>query len=340
MNEAIRRTIEAIHARRAPNARETEAAFAAIMRGEATPAQIGAILMGLAVLGETPEIVAGAARAMREASVKIKPKARPLIDTCGTGGDRAGTFNISTTVAFVAAACGAHVAKHGNRAVSSRAGSADVLEALGCNLDLAPEKVEEAIDTIGVGFLFAPKHHPAMRHAAPVRRELGVRTVFNLLGPLTNPAGAPRQVIGTFSREAMRLVAEALCALGCERALVVHGRDGLDEITTTDVTDAILIEGSKVAAEFEIDPEAFGIPRAAPEDLRGGTAEDNAAILRAVLDGEASPRRDIVLLNAGAALWIAGIADGIAQGIARAAEAIDAGLARRKLEAYIRFTQG
>ncbi len=339
MNEAIRAIIRKIREGARPNARETEAAFAAIMAGEATPAQTGAILMGLAVLGETPEIVAGAARAMRAASVRIHPKVSPLVDTCGTGGDASGTFNISTTAAFIVAAAGGHVAKHGNRAISSRAGSADVLEALGVRLDLPPEKVQEAIETIGVGFLFAPAHHPAMRHAAPVRRELGVRTVFNLLGPLTNPAGAEYQVLGVYSREAMELVASALAELGTRRALVVHGHDGLDEITTTAPTDAMLVEEGKVGAAFTIEPEAFGIPRARTEDLKGGNAEENAAIVREVLEGAQGPRRDIVLLNAGACLWIAGLASGIAEGIEKAAQAIDSGKAREKLEALVRFPE-
>ena len=339
MNEAIRAIIRKIREGARPNARETEAAFAAIMAGEATPAQTGAILMGLAVLGETPEIVAGAARAMRAASVRIHPKVSPLVDTCGTGGDASGTFNISTTAAFVVAAAGGYVAKHGNRAISSRAGSADVLEALGVRLDLPPEKVQEAIETIGVGFLFAPAHHPAMRHAAPVRRELGVRTVFNLLGPLTNPAGAEYQVLGVYSREAMELVASALAELGTRRALVVHGHDGLDEITTTAPTDAVLVEEGKVGATFTIEPEALGIPRARAEDLKGGDAKENAAIVREVLEGAQGPRRDIVLLNAGACLWISGLASGIAEGIEKAAQAIDSGKAREKLEALVRFSE-
>jgi len=340
MSDAVRQMLRLLREQRLPNERETEQAFTAIMAGEATPAQIGAVLMGLAVLGESAEVVAGAAKAMRKAAVRIAPRCTPLIDTCGTGGDASGTFNISTTVAFVVAACGGHVAKHGNRAISSRAGSADVLEALGVRLELAPEKVQQAIETIGVGFLFAPAHHPAMRHAAPVRRELGVRTVFNLLGPLTNPAGAEYQVIGVYSREAMQLVAEALARLGTKRALVVHGRDGLDEITTTTITDAILVEEGKLGAGFEIDPAAFGIAYAAPEALAGGDAKENAAILRAILSGkDRGPRREIVLLNAGCALWVAGIAKGIAEGIALAARAIDEGKALAKLEQLVEFSQ-
>ncbi|RMH46027.1 MAG: anthranilate phosphoribosyltransferase, partial [Alphaproteobacteria bacterium] len=262
-----------------------------------------------------------------------------LIDTCGTGGDGAKTFNISTTVSFVVAAAGVPVAKHGNRAMSSKSGAADVLEALGVNLDLAPEQVARCIDEIGIGFLFAQKLHPAMKHAGPVRRELGVRTVFNLLGPLTNPAGAEYQVLGVYAADRLELVAGALRELGCRRALVVHGRDGLDEITTTTITDAILVEGDAPLQRFEIEPAAFGLPYATPEALAGDDSATNAAIIRHILAGQHGTGRDIVLLNAAAALWVAGKVPGIPEGLKLAAEAIDSGRARSRLDELVRFTQ-
>ncbi len=320
-----------------------ESVFGGIMRGEATPAQIGALLMGLSVRGETPAIVAGAVRAMRAAATLIHPRATGLLDTCGTGGDGASTFNISTTVALVAAAAGAPVAKHGNRAVSSGSGSADVLEALGVRPDIAPDAVADCIDETGIGFLFAPAHHPAMKYAAGPRRELGIRSLFNLLGPLTNPAQADYQILGVYAKDRLALVAGALRQLGAKRALVVHGRDGLDEITTTGLTDAIWVEPGvdqdSPLREFEIDPEAFGMPYASMADLAGGDAETNAAIIRGILGGEKGPRRDIVLLNTAAALWVAGRTDGIAAGLRVAAEVIDNGKAARTLANLIAFTQ-
>ena len=320
---------------------EAEQVFAAIMAGEATPAQTGALMMGLSIRGETPEIVAGAARAMRTAATSIHPKTHHLLDTCGTGGTSANavhTFNVSTAVAIVVAACGQPVAKHGNRAVSSRSGSADVLEALGVRLDIPPAKVADCIDAVGIGFLFAPGHHPAMKHASAPRRELGVRSIFNLLGPLTNPAGAEFQVLGVYDSHKLELIAGALSRLGVERALVVHGRDGMDEITTTTITDAVLVEGDQEPRPFEIDPAAFGIPYAVPEALAGGDATENAAILRHIFAGQAGAGRDIVLLNAAAALWITGKVEGIPQGLAMAAEAIDAGKAQATLDKLVAFT--
>ena len=339
MSDAVLQMIKALQAGNDIGGEAAETVFAAIMNGEATPAQIAAILMGLSIRGESPEVVAGAAAAMRSAATKIHPKMTGLVDTCGTGGDGSSTFNISTAVSLVTAACGVPVAKHGNRAMSSKSGAADVLEALGVNIGIAPEKVADCIDTVGIGFLFAPSHHPAMRHAGPVRRELGVRTVFNLLGPLTNPAGAEFQVLGVYAKEKLELVAGALTRLGCKRALIVHGRDGLDEITTTNTTDAILIEAGEEPVAFEIDPAAFGIPYAVPEALQGGDAATNAAILRHIFAGQQGAGRDIVLLNAAAVLWIAGRADGIAEGLGMAAEAIDSGKAEKKLEELIAFTQ-
>ncbi|MDX8384469.1 MAG: anthranilate phosphoribosyltransferase, partial [Ghiorsea sp.] len=282
---------------------QSETVFQQIMQGKATPAQMGALLMGLSIQGETADLVAGAAKAMRQAATKISPQATGMLDTCGTGGDGSSTFNISTTVALVTAACGVPVAKHGNRAISSKSGSADVLEALGVNLDIAPEQVADCIDEVGIGFLFAQHCHPAMQHAGPVRREMGVRSVFNLLGPLTNPAGADYQVLGVFGEEKLDIVANALNQLGCKRALVVHGRDGLDEITTTTVTDAVWVEAGKEPHRFEIDPSAFGMPYATAEALRGGDAAVNADVIRHILAGVQGAGRDIVLLNSAAALW-------------------------------------
>ena len=339
MNDAVRDIIRRLQAGEPVSGRLADGVFTAIMAGEATPAQIGATLLGLSIRGETPEIVAAAARAMRQAAVRIRPRTRGLIDTCGTGGDGASTFNISTAVSFVVAAAGQPVAKHGNRAMSSRSGAADVLEALGVNLNLAPEDVADCIDEVGIGFLFAQALHPAMRHAGPVRRELGVRTIFNILGPLTNPAGAEYQIMGVFARDRLELAARALAELGATRALVVHGRDGLDEITTTDVTDAMLVEAGRDPQPFEIDPAAFGIPRARACMLKGGDAAENAAILREILGGALNPGRDIVLLNAAAALWVAGAAEGIPEGLRLAAEAIDSGRAMKKLDELVAFTQ-
>ncbi|MDQ7010949.1 MAG: anthranilate phosphoribosyltransferase [Mariprofundaceae bacterium] len=338
-NNTILEAIQMLQAGDPITGTHSEAVFTAIMNGEATPAQIGALLLGLSIRGETPDVLAGAARAMRAAATHIHPKTTGLLDTCGTGGDGAATFNISTASALVVAACGQPVAKHGNRAISSKSGSADVLEALGVKLDIAPEKVADCIDETGIGFLFAPGHHPAMKHAAPVRRELGVRSIFNLLGPLTNPAGAEYQVLGVYARDRLELVAGALQRLGIRRALIVHGRDGLDEITTTAITDAICVEEGKEARAFEIDPAAFGMPYAAPEALAGGDAGHNAAILRHILAGQKGAGRDIVLLNAAAALWITGRAGGIAGGIELAAEAIDSGKALDTLEQLVSFTR-
>jgi len=321
------------------SADDTESVFGEIMQGDATPAQIGALLMGLSIRGETPAIVAGAARAMRTAATHIHPHATSLLDTCGTGGDGASTFNISTTVALVVAAAGVPVAKHGNRAISSKSGSADVLEALGVRLDIAPDTAADCIDEAGIGFLFAPAHHPAMKYAAGPRRELGIRSIFNLLGPLTNPANAEYQVLGVYAKNRLTLVAGALQQLGIKRALVVHGRDGLDEITTTTITDAIWVEQDSPLREFEIDPAVFGIPYARATDLAGGDAEANATIIRNVLDGEKGSARDIVLLNAAAALWVAGKTDGIATGLRIAAETIDGGKAAQTLKRLVAFTQ-
>lgn len=313
---------------------QAESAFGVIMAGDATPAQVGGLLMAMRVRGETVEEITGAAHAMRSNMV---PAAAPedALDTCGTGGDASGTFNISTAVAFVAAGCGVPVAKHGNRAVSSKSGTADVLEALGVNLDAPPDAAFDGDG--GITFLFAPNHHAATWHAGPSRRELGVRTIFNLLGPLANPARARRQLLGVFGPQWLVPMAEVLRALGSERAWVVHGGDGLDELTTT--THSCVAElRNGVVSRFDIVPEQAGIGRARPEDLMGGDAQHNAAALRAMLGGEAGPYRDVVVLNAAAALIIAGKAGALAEGAALARRSIDSGAAAARLEALVRVT--
>ncbi|GAB4283288.1 MAG: anthranilate phosphoribosyltransferase [Deferrisomatales bacterium] len=346
----IRRLVEGVDLTEA----EMIDAMEAIMGGEATPAQMAAFLTALRIKGETVEEITGAARVMREHATPI-PVGRPrdavvsidrdeinveyetIVDTCGTGGTGTNTFNISTTTAFVLAGAGLRVAKHGNRAVSSRCGSADVLEALGVNLEVTPETVRTCIEEIGIGFLYAPLLHSAMKHVAPVRREMGIRTVFNILGPLTNPAGASRQVLGVYREELTGVLARVLGRLGSRRAMVVHGSDGLDEITITGFTHvAELADGA--VTERDIRPEEFGLASAPPESIRGGDARDNAAIVRGVLEGEKGPRRDVVLLNAAAALTVADRAQDMAAGIALAAEAIDSGKARAKLERLVELT--
>jgi anthranilate phosphoribosyltransferase len=310
---------------------QASAAMAEVMEGRAAPAQLAGFLVGLAMKGERPPEIVGLARAMRVRAVPLSKRYAGVFDTCGTGGDRSGTFNISSCAAIVVAASGVPVAKHGNRSVSSRSGSADVFEALGVNILAAPATVERCLDEAGIGFFFAPTFHPSMRHAAQVRRELGVRTAFNLLGPLTNPAGAMRQLVGVPRPEFTGLLARALMLLGSERAWVVHGADGVDEISTTGYTK---ISECRLGAvnTFYLHPSDVGLPKASPEALKGGDAQQNAAIVRRVLAGEAGPARDVVLLNAGAALFIAGAAGSLADGIGLAASAIDRGDARRTLE--------
>ncbi|HEY80863.1 MAG TPA: anthranilate phosphoribosyltransferase [Caldilineae bacterium] len=309
-----------------------------IMAGEATPAQIGGYLAALSMKGETVEEIAGSARAMREHAVVVHHQADgQLVDTCGTGGDHSGTFNISTAVAFVVAGAGAPVAKHGNRSITSKSGSADVLKALGVNLDLTPEQVGRCIDEVGIGFLYAIYHHPAMKHAIGPRRELGVRTIFNILGPLTNPASASHQVMGVFSPDLVEPIAHVLGRLGVRAAYVVHGADGLDEFSATGVNRVAHLRLGQVTS-FEFDPLDLGIPRAHLHDLMGGSPEENAATLRAILAGEErGPKRDIVLLNAAAAL---STEDGDwQQGLARARESIDSGAALTRLERLIALSQ-
>jgi len=305
---------------------EAADAMATIMRGEAAAAQIAGLLVGLSMKGERPEELVGFAQTMRANAVKITPPPGPVFDTCGTGGDRSGTFNISTAAAIVLAACGMRIAKHGNRSVSSQCGSADVLEALGVNIQASPAVVEQCLSEVGVAFLFAPTFHPAMKHAGQARKDLGVRTAFNLLGPLTNPARPTRQIVGVPRPELTELLARSLSLLGSERAWVVHGADGLDELSTTGYTKVSECRGTSVQT-FYVHPADFGLSKATPESLKGGDAQKNAAIVRAVLAGEKGAARDVVLLNAGAALFIAGGAETVKAGIARAAAAIDKGLA-------------
>ncbi|HKJ71685.1 MAG TPA: anthranilate phosphoribosyltransferase [Gammaproteobacteria bacterium] len=318
---------------------EMEAVMREIMGGQAAPEEIAGFLTALAMKGETVDEITGAVAVMRELADRIEVASDHLVDTCGTGGDRKGTFNISTASAFVAAGAGATVAKHGNRSVSSKSGSADVLMALGVDLDITREAVAAAVEEVGIGFLFAPRHHGAMRHAVGPRQALGIRTLFNLLGPLSNPALAPNQVLGVFDARWLEPLARVLRELGSEHVLVVHADDGMDELSTLGPTRMVeLFEGDLL--HHDIDPEQFGLAEARPEDLEAGDAEENAAILRAILDGEPGPKRDIVLLNAGAALYVAGVAAELRDGVERAAEAIDSGAARAKLEQLAAFTQG
>jgi anthranilate phosphoribosyltransferase len=318
-----------------PQAREV---MNQIMRGEATPAQIGGFLVALRLKGETADEIAGCAEAMRDHVLAVSPKRKDLVDTAGTGGDGAGTFNISTAAALVSAAAGAAVAKHGNRAVSSSSGSADVLEALGFELELPPEHIERSIDELGFGFLFAPSHHPAMRHAAPVRRELAARTVFNVLGPLTNPAGARAQVVGVYAPELVPTIATVLARLGARRAFVVHGAGGIDELSPAGPNLVCEVVHGKVRRR-EIDPREFGVPRCKPSDLAGGSPADNAATLHEIFAGAKGPKREAVLLNAGGAIAAGGHTRDLEQGYRAAAEAVDSGAAAARLEELVAFSQ-
>nr|VFJ47347.1 MAG: anthranilate phosphoribosyltransferase [Candidatus Kentron sp. FW]VFJ60684.1 MAG: anthranilate phosphoribosyltransferase [Candidatus Kentron sp. FW] len=308
-----------------------------IMAGEATPAQIGGFLIGLRMKGETVEEIAAAAAVMRKLATPVEVSVDHLVDTCGTGGDGRGTFNISTTSALVAAAAGARVAKHGNRAISGKSGSADVLEAAGVNLALQPTRVAHCIEEIGVGFLFAPGHHAAMRHAIGPRREMGVRTVFNLLGPLTNPAGAPNQVLGVFGDEWVEPIARVLSRLGSRHALVVHAEDGLDEISIGSPTRVAELKEGQVNT-YTLTPEQFGMARANIDAIVVDSIQESLDMMRAVLADTEGPARDIVALNAGAAIFVAGIAETLKDGIEKAQEAIASGRAKEKLEALVRLS--
>ena len=317
---------------------EARAVMGEIMRGEATPGQIGGFLIALRLKGETADEIAGSAEAMREHVLAVRPKRDDLVDTAGTGGDGAGTFNISTAAALVAAAAGAGVAKHGNRAVSSLSGSADVLEALGFDLELPPKRVARSIDKLGFGFLFAPTHHPAMRHAAPVRRELAARTVFNVLGPLTNPAGARAQVVGVYAPELVPTIARVLASLGARRAFVVHGAGGIDELSPAGANLVCEVAGGRVRKR-EIDPLDLGVPRCDPAELRGGSPAENAATIRDIFAGADGGARNAVLLNAAGAIAASGHAKNLREGLGAAAEAVDSGAAGERLDELIAFTR-
>ena len=315
---------------------EAREAMNTIMSGEATPAQIGGFLVALRLKGETADEIAGCAEAMRDHVLPVHPQRDDLVDTAGTGGDGGRTFNISTAAALVAAAAGAGVAKHGNRAVSSASGSADVLEALGFQLELPPERIAQSIDELGFGFLFAPTHHPAMKHAAPVRKELAARTVFNVLGPLTNPAGARAQVVGVYSPDLVRTLAEVLAALGARRAFVVHGAGGIDELSPAGPNLVCEVADGGVRTR-EIDPLELGVERCAPEELRGGSPEENAAAIREVFAGGNGGRREAILLNAAGAIAAGGHAKDLQEGYELARWTVDSGAAAERLEALIAF---
>ena len=334
MQEALTRILDG-HSLSRPEARDV---MSAVMRGEATPAQIGAFLVALRMKGETVDEIAGCAEAMREHVLPVRPKRIDLVDTAGTGGDGMHTLNISTAAALVAAAAGAGVAKHGNRAVSSASGSADVLEALGFQLELPPEQIASSIDELGFGFMFAPTHHPAMKHAAPVRRELAARTVFNVLGPLTNPAGARAQIVGVYAPGLVRPIAEVLGKLGASHAFVVHGFGGIDELSPagTNMVGEVL-DGA--VREWVLDPLDLGVERCAPEELLGGGPELNAARIKKVLSGSNGGARSAIVLNAAGAIAAAGRAEDLSEGLQMAAQAIDSGAARARLDELVEFSR-
>ena len=312
---------------------QASAAFDLMMSGEATPSQMGGLLMALRVRGETIDEITGAVTAMRSKMLRVEAPPN-AIDVVGTGGDASGSYNISTCAALIVAGCGVPVAKHGNRALSSRSGAADVLTALGVRIDISPDHISRCIAGAGIGFMFAPAHHPAMKHVGPTRVELGTRTIFNLLGPLSNPAGVKRQMVGVFSKQWVEPLAQVLNNLGCQAAYVVHGSDGLDEITISGPTSVAALENGAVRT-FEITPEEVGLKRAKPEALRGGDAEHNAKALMGVLKGERGPFRDVAVLNASAALVVAGKAKDLKDGVALAQKSIDSGEAEGSLERLI-----
>lgn len=333
MQAAIRAATE----RRDLSVDEMTAVMRTIMTGEATPSQIGGFLVGLRMKGETVEEIAAAASVMRELATPVEVSVTPLVDTCGTGGDGSGTFNVSTVSAFVVAGAGGKVAKHGNKSISSKSGSADVLEAAGVRLSLTPEQVGRCIEEAGVGFMFAPNHHSAMKHAVGPRREMGVRTIFNLLGPLTNPASAPNQLIGVFSESWVTPIAQVLNRLGSRHVLVVHADDGLDEISIAAPTQVAELKDGAVT-QYTVSPEQLGMQRADLSAIKVASIEESLDTLNAVLNDEAGPARDIVLLNAGAAIYAAGISTSLADGVHRASTAIASGSARERLEALVELS--
>ncbi len=333
----IKEAISMLVARQSLSTEQTAQVMHEIMNGEATPAQLGAFLTALRLKGETVDEIVGLARTMRQRAVPVNIT-DPVIDTCGTGGDNSNTINISTAAAIIAAAAGVKIAKHGNRAMSSQCGSADVLEALGVRIDLTADQVAKCIEQIGIGFLFAPNFHPAMKHAAAPRREIGIRTVFNILGPLTNPANVQAQVLGVADASLIEKLAMALTHLGCRHALVVHGEDGLDEITLTGKTFVCQVKDGKIAS-YTVTPEDLGLPGTSRGTLKGGTPEENAAMLRSIFGGFRGPQRDIVLANAAAALVVGDKARTLREGVSMAAEIVDSGQALFKLKELADFTQ-
>ena len=333
----IREAIEALVAGESLTTEQATLAMNEIMNGEATPAQFGALVTALRLKGETPDEIAGMAQAMREKSLHVHIDG-PVVDTCGTGGDASGSFNISTTGAFVAAGAGATVAKHGNRAMSGACGSADVLEALGVKIDLSPDGVRRCLEELGFGFMFAQRYHPSMRFAAGPRTEIGIRTVFNILGPLTNPAGAKAHLLGVADPDAAEKMADVLGRLGSTHALVVHGMDGLDEITLGDATRVWELKDGAVSS-YTVSPEEFGFDRASREAIQAGSVDESTSMLRGVLDGQQGPTRDVVLMNAGAALLAADRVPILKDGVTLAAHSIDSGKAQQKLEDLVDLSQ-
>ena len=333
----VRTALARIVARESLREAEMEAVFHQLMDGAATPAQMAGLLVALRMKGETVDEITGAVRAMRAHAAAVRPRAAVVVDTCGTGGDQRGTFNISTAAALIAAGAGLTIAKHGNRAMSGTVGGADVLEALGVKIDLAPERVAECIDTVGLGFLFAPTFHPAMKHAAGPRRELGVRTIFNLIGPLANPAGARHQVVGVFAAHWTEPLAQALGRLGSVHALVVHGDDGLDEISLAAPTQISEWKDGALRT-FRVTPEELGVARCRGSDLDGGDSQTAASIIHGIVAAAPGPRADIAVVNAAAAIYVGGLATSIAAGIDRARDAIRSGRARQKLEQLVELT--
>ena len=335
--DALKPTLAILQSGRPLTSSEASKAFEVILSGEASPAQIGSFVTALRVRGETIDEIAAGVSVMRANAMKVKTPTH-VLDTCGTGGDGSGSYNISTAVALVAAACGAYVAKHGTLAQSSKSGSSDVLQALGVELNLSANALEQCINEVGIGFLFAPNHHAAMRHVAPIRKELGFRTIFNLLGPLSNPAGANRQLLGVFDKQWVEPLAQVLKKLGSERAWVVHGSDGMDELTTTGPSTVASLRKGEINV-FEVTPEDAGLTRAKPEGLVGGTPEENAGAMTALLDGQIGAYRDIVLLNTAAALVVCHKAETLKEGVEMAALAIDDGGARTVLANLVATSQ-